>query len=105
MSITDLEKIDGAGIDNEKSDRLNLMIADNLDWVESDVHLEILTDKLNNYYNYIKSRQYLSNWSGIKEFMIIIYFKYTPNDAANTYLKKVSEQLKGENIFIKLVID
>ena len=56
-------------------------------------------------YNYIKSRQYLSNWSGIKEFMIIIYFKYTPNDAANTYLKKVSEQLKEENIFIKLVIN
>lgn len=61
MSVTDLEKIDGAGLDNKVPNRLNLMIADDLDWVESDIHLEILADKLNNYYNYIKSRQYLSN--------------------------------------------
>lgn len=105
MSITDLEKIDGIGLDKNNSTRLNLMIADNLDWQHTDIHLEILSDKLNNYYHYIKSGQYLTHYQKINEFMIIIYFQHQLNSQAKMYLQNVSEKLSKENIFIQLKID
>ncbi|WP_029743570.1 DUF6572 domain-containing protein, partial [Streptococcus suis] len=69
MSITDLDQIDGTGLDKGNVNQLNLMIADNLDWECPEIHLELLEDKLNNYYHYIKSGQYLNDFGKVTEFL------------------------------------
>lgn len=105
MSVTDIEKIDGVGSDKENPNILNLMIADHLDWEHVDIHLDILLDKLNNYYHFIKSGQYLSNWSCITDFIIIIYFKFSPPTGVYDYINTISKRLIKDNISIKVIVD
>ena len=102
MSVVQEDKIDGMGINN-KSQELNLLITDHLDWESEYEHLLILQEKINAYINYIKSKQYDSVYPNrtFKGFIINIWFKYDIAENCFKFLDVIANQVEGLGITIK----
>ena len=103
MSILEVNQLDGVGLDERNDERLLLFISDHLDWKDEDSHIELLNEKLNNYYHYIMSGQYKSQWRQVSEFVICIAFQYGLSDNADKFLGVVAERLATKNIYIELM--
>lgn len=102
MSITDLDKIDAVGID-QNNNALRLMLADNLGWEYEDIHIEILQDKLNLYYQYIESKQYVDKYGDqFSRFIIDIYFKEKISKKCFEFLEIVENTINAKNISINM---
>ena len=102
MSVIQENKIDGMGVNN-KSQELNLLITDHLDWENEYEHLLILQEKINAYINYIKSKQYVSVYPNkiFKRFAINIWFKYDITENCFKFLDVIANQVEELGIVIK----
>lgn len=103
MSVMEVNKIDGIGID-EKTNTLVFLITDHLTWiVEEYQHLKLLQSKLNAYVAYIDSKQYRSVYRNkeFDSFRIEIFFKYQCTENCKKFLAAGRNQLKSRNIDVK----
>lgn len=104
MSIVDLDKVDGAGIDKSDKDTVLLMISDHLDWEEEYEHLKLLQDKLNCYLDFIQSGQVKTCFpeSSCTQYEIIIYLQYPMKERGKRYIDTIRPQLKEHNILLEI---
>ncbi len=56
MSIDNPETVDGIGFD-KTTDEVVLMISDHFNWSDEQLHLSILQNKINAYFNFVTSGQ------------------------------------------------
>ena len=52
-----------------------LLLADGMDWHDETKHLLILQKKINSYFAYIESKQYMENYPDVNEIEIQINFE------------------------------
>src|SRR5579872_4651547 len=71
MSISENNKIDAIGTDKVTGDII-LTIADHLDWTDSNMHLNILQEKLNAYIQFIESGQIFDDYPNCRGRKLII---------------------------------
>lgn len=102
MSIAELDKVDGIGVD-KKEKALHLLISDHMDWKEEDIHIEILQDKINAYLQFIEGRQYVKRYGrGFKTFYIDISQKYAMTEKCREFILVASRQLTPHGIYIRV---
>ncbi|MEE0930493.1 MAG: DUF6572 domain-containing protein [Acutalibacteraceae bacterium] len=102
MSVTDLDKIDAVGTE-QNNNALRLMLADNLGWEYEDVHLEILQDKLDLYYQYINNKLYVEKYGEqYSKFIIDIYFQEKISKKCFEFLEIVKKKFISKNIYINM---
>lgn len=104
MSVLDVEKVDGIGIDANGKE-LALLVTDHLDWSNEYEHLIQLQNKINSYINFIESEQYADVYSNYQftSFRIEIHFKSEPIQNCIKFINTVNKQLQEANITIKYV--
>lgn len=104
MSVTDMNKVDAMGISPDGSE-LCMLIADNLDWNEEYIHLDILQDKINAYISYLESGDWRKTYpQEFKHIRIEINFLYEITENCEKFLQAVQDQLGQYGIRIKAVI-
>ena len=96
MTIEDAEKIDVIAI-NEEGTRLSLVISDHLEWGpdRTTAHLAMLQDKINLYYAYLQSDEFVSHYPNADEMVLAIevVFLHQPDEAAIKFLDYVGNEL------------
>lgn len=100
MSVIDLDKVDGIGVDKKQS-KIALMIADYLEWKDEYNHLKILQEKINSYISFIESKQVYEiypKYSNIRNFIFDFRFKYKITVNCKLFLINIEKQLKEMNI-------
>lgn len=104
MSVTEKEKIDIIGIEEDKF--VVLTITDHLDWSDTFYHLCALEDKINTYLEFIEGGQIDEDYPDYKgkELVIEIVSIYPFNEDGLDFLKKVSVIIKKYNVELKHTI-
>lgn len=99
MSVTEPNKIDGMGVDENGT--LVFLIADALTWDKfENTHIEMILKKLNQYVYFIQTGGYKSHYPNktFENFRIELKFKYAYTAAAYHFLETVTEKLQTLNI-------
>ncbi len=93
MSVENSQVIDAISINPQ--DVVVLTISDHLEWDAQDEHLMVLQNKINAYLEVIESGEIYESYPDAmgKKFQIGIAFKFSPNEEAVDFLKKVKEVL------------
>lgn len=96
MTVEQANAIDFIGT-NEKTGVMTLCVADPLDWSESNKHLLMLQDKINNYLAFIESGDIHKKRPDAKgqKIVIEIRFQYQPNKDARDFLLAVKKVVVG----------
>lgn len=100
MSVKDIDKIDGIGID-KNTDTLVFLITDPYQWqVQEYEHLKAFQQKINNYVAYIENRGYRAEYGRrtFSGFRIEAEFKYPPSEAGESFFIAGKKQLAERNI-------
>jgi len=95
MAIDSTDTVDSIGID-PTSDEVLLTISDHLDWKGDDKeHMLLLQEKVNSYLRFIESGEIYRKYPQAKgkAFVINIMGKFSPNEYANLFLKKIETLL------------
>lgn len=101
MSIIDTNKIDGIG-KSKNENKLALMIADHLDWVDELQHLTLLQEKINAYISFIESGQVFNLYPEATSFDGFIFefqFMYKPTENCYKlldFIRKSTQDLRVE---------
>ncbi len=105
MSIVDVEKVDGIGLDNNEKD-IVLLITDHLDWLNEYEHLMQLQNKINSYISFIESEQYAEIYPNYQftSIRIEIHFRYEPTHNCINFIDVVNKQLNEKKIVIKCIM-
>ncbi|OXE95214.1 hypothetical protein BC749_12216 [Flavobacterium araucananum] len=95
MSVEDRNKIDA--ISTNKEDVIVLTISDHLEWDDDNLHLLILQDKINSYFDALANGQIYESYPSAvgKKIMIQIVFEFLPSKTGEEFLKKVDGFIKG----------
>ena len=89
--ILNLERpntIDVAALDKDDQTKLLLILADGMDWHDEANHLLLLQEKLNNYIDYIESKQYLEKYQDASTIVIQIKFLFKETDNCILFLEQ-----------------
>jgi CRP-like cAMP-binding protein len=101
MSILDTRVIDMFGLPVNDPSRVELVIADHLDWSEDEgEHLLLLQEKINAYLRFIESGEILTvipKAAGRRP-VILIYGKYALSARAEWFVKRATAQLIGAGV-------
>jgi len=101
--ITETNKIDFVGIDNDDSTKLVVGLTDHLPWNKKNEyeHLMLLQEKINSYISYIQNAQYKEIFKNeINGFCINIFFANTPTKNCISFISSANEGLSIMNIKI-----
>jgi hypothetical protein len=102
MSILDARVIDMFGLPVSDPGRVELVIADHLDWSVEDEgeHLLLLQEKINAYLRFIESGEILTVIPKAvgRRPVILIYGKYALSARAEWFVKRATVQLSGAGI-------
>ena len=93
MSVDQRNVIDAIGTDKQ-SGAVRLSIFDHLAWDEPLQHLEILQNKINDYFGFIQSGQIFKVYPATKgkKLGIDVYFKFSPPEGdISRFLNKAKE--------------
>ena len=95
-------ELDAIGIvDNH----LELLLVDSVGWQEEieAVHLEILQEKINNYIQFLESKQYVKRYGdNFDKKVIQITFQYSPSDNGLAFLAAVQKVLQPTDMSLKV---
>jgi hypothetical protein len=96
MTITKTNEIDYIGID-KKTDHVILSIVDDLDWIDEQIHLLLLQEKLNTYLRFIESGEIYSSYPNAenRKFNIEILVKYEIPIKGLEFLNNAAEIIKN----------
>ena len=84
---------------------LELLLVDPLEWQEEieAVHLEILQEKINNYIQFLESKQYVKRYGdNFDKKVIQITFQYSPSDNGLAFLAAVQKVLQPTDMSLKV---
>lgn len=84
---------------------LELLLIDAVAWQEEieTVHLEMLQEKINNYINFLESKQYVERYGdNFDKKVIHITFQYSPSDNGLAFLAAVQKVLQGTDMSLKI---
>jgi len=85
--------------------RLELLLVDPIGWEEEieAVHLEILQEKINNYIQFLESKQYVKRYGdNFDKKVIQITFQYSPSDNGLAFLAAVQKVLQPTDMSLKV---
>lgn len=104
MSVEQIDKIDV--ISNSPNGKVELTIADHLEWNDEERHLLILQEKLNSYINFIESGQILEDYPNAinKEIVISVVMKYTPTKRPLIFLSDCEMFMKNAGLEFKWTV-
>ena len=95
-------ELDAIGIvDNH----LELLLVDSVGWQEEieAVHLEILQEKINNYIQFLESKQYVKRYGdNFDKKVIQITFQYSPSDNGLAFLAAIQNVLQPTDMSLKV---
>lgn len=99
MSLQEVSKIDLVGIDND-SGVVKLTLADQFDWSDELLHLELLQKKINNYILFIESGEIHDKYplSRNRNIEIDLVLRYAPPKAAKAFLDKAKHVMKSAGL-------
>ncbi len=94
MTIEQLDKVDGLGIDGQRNETV-LLISDHLSWQDQSVHFAVLEGKLSAYLNFIRSGQLYESLPSAKGLPVRIKLmhQHSPNAAAELALDATGKKL------------
>ena len=84
---------------------LELLLVDPVGWEEEieAVHLEILQEKINNYIQFLESKQYVKRYGdNFDKKVIQITFQYSPSDNGLAFLAAVQKVLQPTDMSLKV---
>lgn len=103
MSVLDIDKIDGLGIDSNDN-TLVFLISDHLPWESAEYeHLQLLQQKINSYIRFIQSGEYKKHYpeKNFEKFRIEVGFKHFYTDNVITFFALANSRIKSLNIDLK----
>ncbi len=103
MTVWDKEVIDFKYID----DTMWLYIFDDLDWNQPQRHIKLLKNKINYYVDFIKNKEYVTNYPeyNLNKFIISITCTHTPTTDGISFFTDVSKILEAMDIGTRLVVE
>jgi hypothetical protein len=101
MSVEQIDKIDV--ISNTPNGKVELTIADHLEWNDEENHLLILQEKLNSYLDFVESGQILKDYPNAinKEIVISVVMKYTPTKKPLIFLSDCEKFMQNAGFEFK----
>ena len=104
MSILDtnrVDRLDPGTLENGKR-ALVLTIVDHLEWREVKEHVDLLTNKVNVYMEYISSKQYkeLFPKEKFKAFVFNMYFMHKIPDDCKEYVDRVENLIEDKGYYV-----
>lgn len=93
MSVENSQVIDAISINPQEV--VVLTISDHLEWDDQNEHLIVLQNKINAYLEVIENGEIYESYPDAqdKSFQIGIAFKFSPNETAIEFLRRVKEVL------------
>jgi hypothetical protein len=94
MSLEEVDKVDLIGT-NRSTGNIELAIVDDFDWVDSNLHLTLLQNKIHAYMNFIESNQLYETYPSANNcsIVIVVLAKYQPCKKGIEFFENVREGL------------
>ena len=90
LNIENTDTIDGMAYEQETSS-LILLLADGMDWSDTNRHLLLLQEKLNTYIWYIDSEQYKEKYPNVKRIELRVNFLFEEPEICHKLLEIVKQ--------------
>lgn len=90
LNIENTDTIDGMAYEQETSS-LILLLADGMDWSDTNRHLLLLQEKLNNYIWYIDSAQYKEKYPNVKRIELRVNFLFEEPEICHKLLERAKQ--------------
>lgn len=90
----DTKTIDVVALD-EEAHKINLLIIDELEWLDSKEHIDQIQEKILKYVTYVEKGEFSSSYPNYEEyeFVIRIVFSYPPTEEGLLYIKEAQAVL------------
>lgn len=103
MNIENTDTIDGLAFKEETSS-LILLLADGMDWIDMNRHLQLLQDKLNTYIWYIESRQYEEKYPNVERIEVRVSFLFKEPEICHKLLDAAEQVLLNVFRNIEMIV-
>ena len=103
MNIENTDTIDGLAFKQETSS-LILLLADGMDWIDMNRHLQLLQDKLNTYIWYIESRQYEEKYPNVERIEVRVSFLFKEPEICHKLLDAAEQVLLNVFRNIEMIV-
>ena len=103
MNIENTDTIDGLAFKQETSS-LILLLADGMDWIDMNRHLQLLQDKLNTYIWYIESRQYEEKYPNVERIEVRVSFLFKEPEICHKLLDATEQVLLNVFRNIEMIV-
>lgn len=90
LNVENTDTIDGVAYEQATSS-LILLLADGMDWSDTNRHLLLLQEKLNNYIWYIDSEQYKEKYPNVKRIELRVNFLFEEPEICHKLLERAKQ--------------
>lgn len=104
LNIENTDTIDGMAYEQDTSS-LILLLADGMDWSDTNRHLWLLQEKLNTYIWYIDSEQYKEKYPDVKRVEVRVSFLFEEPKLCHKLLEKANQVFLNVFENVEMIVD
>lgn len=104
LNIENTDTIDGLAYEQDTSS-LILLLADGMDWSDTNRHLLLLQEKLNAYIWYIDSRQYEEKYPNVKRIELRVSFLFEEPEICHKLLERAKQVFMNVFENVEMIVE